>query len=87
MPDFRGDKARTPNPEFLFVLSKVVAALQQAMHNEKLPDLTAEEMTAWFRSIEPDHIRCVLNALKDGTEEHELLMKSWSEIAGRSPCD
>ena len=80
-------KASTTNPEFLFVLSKVVAALQQTMHNDKLPDLSSAEMSEWFRSIEPEHIACVVNAEKEGTVEHNLLMKSWSKIADRSPCD
>jgi hypothetical protein len=80
-------KASTTNPEFLFVLSKVVAALQQAMHNDKLPDLSSGEMSEWFKSIEPEHINCVVNASKEGTVEHNLLMNSWSKIADRSPCD
>jgi hypothetical protein len=80
-------KASTANPEFLFVLSKVVMALEQAMHHEKLADLTPEQMADWFKSIEPEHISCVIQALEQGTREHEMLMKAWGKIAERAPCD
>jgi hypothetical protein len=80
-------KADSANPEFLFVLSKIVMALQEAMHNDKLPDLTPEQMSDWFKSIEPEHIHCVIKALQEGSEEHRLLMAGWAKIAKRAPCD
>jgi len=77
---------RDANPEFLYVLSKVVSALQQAMHDTRLPELTAENYADWFNSITADDVRCVLNALHEGTKEHQMVMKTWSEIAKRAPC-
>ena len=74
-------KASTANPEFLFVLHKVVMALQQAMQHDKLPDLTPEQMSDWFKSIEPERISCVIQAIKEGTKEHDMLMKAWAKIA------
>lgn len=79
-------KASTANPEFLFVLHKVVMALQQAMQHDKLPDLTPEQMSDWFKSIEPEHISCVIQAIKEGTKEHDMLMKAWAKIAEGAPC-
>jgi hypothetical protein len=79
-------KASSANPEFLFVLHKIVMALRQAMQHDKLPDLTPEQMSDWFKSIEPEHISCVIEVLKDGTREHETLMRAWAKIAEGDPC-
>lgn len=61
-------------------------ALQQAMHHDQLPDLTPEQMSDWFKSIESEHVSCVIQALKDGTSEHQTLMKAWAQIAEAPPC-
>lgn len=80
-------QVKNRNPEFLYVLSKVVSALEQAMHDKRLPDLTAEQFADWFHSVQAEDVQCVLNALREETKEHELVMKTWSEIASKAPCD
>ncbi len=47
------------NTEYLGVLSQIVKCIRSAMHDDRLPDLTAEEVTNWLHSMTVDDVRSV----------------------------
>lgn len=47
------------SPEYLDVLSQVVERLRLALADNRLPDLTPEQMQHWFRSVAVEDIRRV----------------------------
>ena len=39
------------NPEYMTVLAEAVGAVRSAMADQRLPDLTPEQMAWWFRTV------------------------------------
>jgi hypothetical protein len=47
------------NPDYLFVLSQVVSCIRKSLHDQRLPDLTPEQVVHWMHSMTIEHVMAV----------------------------
>ncbi len=48
------------SPEYLAVLCTVVCSLREALRDERLPDINAEDIEFWFHAVRLEDIQAVV---------------------------